>query len=73
MKKSSKQEYIDYRINSARETFEAAKTLAKDKHWNSVINRLYYVCFYAILPCYINMMSMPVLIPDKNINSPHIL
>lgn len=48
MKKSSKQEYIDYRINSARETLEAAKTLAKDKHWNSVINRLYYVCFYAI-------------------------
>jgi uncharacterized protein (UPF0332 family) len=48
MTKSSKQEYIDYRLNSARETLEAARTLANDKHWNSVINRLYYACFYAI-------------------------
>ena len=48
MSKSSKKEYIDYRLNQAKETLEAAKSLARDKHWNSVINRLYYSCFYAI-------------------------
>lgn len=48
MKNSLKQEYIDYRLNRAKETLEAAKSLARDKHWNSVINRLYYSCFYAI-------------------------
>ena len=48
MKKSSKQDYIEYRIKTARETLEAAHSLAKNGHWNSVINRLYYVCFYAI-------------------------
>jgi uncharacterized protein (UPF0332 family) len=48
MKKSQKQEYIDYRLGQARKTLEAARSLARDKHWNSVINRLYYSCFYAI-------------------------
>ena len=48
MTKSGKQQYIDYRINKAKETLNAARSLARDKHWNSVINRLYYVCFYAI-------------------------
>ncbi len=36
MSKSSKKDYIDYRFNQAKETLEAAKSLAKDKHWNSV-------------------------------------
>jgi uncharacterized protein (UPF0332 family) len=48
MSKSSKKEYIDYRLNQAKETLDAAKTLAKSRHWNSVINRMYYSCFYAI-------------------------
>lgn len=48
MTKSPRQDYIEYRINSAKETLNAARSLARDKHWNSVINRLYYVCFYAI-------------------------
>ena len=48
MTKSSKQEYIDYQINTAKETLQAARSLAKDGYWNSVINRLYYSCFYAI-------------------------
>jgi uncharacterized protein (UPF0332 family) len=45
---SSKQDYINYRINTAKETLEAARCLAKEGHWNSVTNRLYYVCFFAI-------------------------
>jgi uncharacterized protein (UPF0332 family) len=48
MSKSLKQDYIDYRIASAKETLKAARLLADNLHWNSVINRLYYVCFYAI-------------------------
>jgi len=48
MSKSSKKEYIDYRLKQAKETLDAAKILARDKHWNSVINRLYYTCFYAL-------------------------
>jgi uncharacterized protein (UPF0332 family) len=48
MTKSIKQDYISYRINSAKETLEAARLLAENKHWNSAINRLYYSCFYSI-------------------------
>ena len=48
MNKSSKIEYVVYRLNLAKETFEAAKSLVKHNHWNSVINRLYYSCFYTI-------------------------
>lgn len=43
-----KEEYIRYRIDSAKETLNAAKLLAEGSYWNSVINRLYYACFYAI-------------------------
>jgi uncharacterized protein (UPF0332 family) len=48
MKKSPEQEYIDYRINTAKDALDAAQILAKEGHWNSVINRLYYACFYAV-------------------------
>ena len=48
MNKPLKEDYIQYRINLARETFQAAKLLAEKGHWISVMNRLYYVCYYAI-------------------------
>ena len=48
MTKSIKQDYINYRIKNSKETLEAARLLAKNEHWNSAINRLYYSCFYAI-------------------------
>jgi len=48
MTSSIKQDYIDYRIQSSKETLKAAKLLAENSHWNSAINRLYYSCFYAI-------------------------
>ena len=35
-------------MQSAKETFQAARLLARNNHWNSAINRLYYACFYAI-------------------------
>ncbi len=41
-------EYVNYRIESARKTFEAAKILAENGFWNSTVNRLYYSLFYAV-------------------------
>lgn len=45
---SLNKDYIEYRLLSAKETYEAAKLLAENSHWNSAINRLYYTCFYSI-------------------------
>ncbi len=45
---NSKENYIKYRLTKADETLLAAKILIENKLWNSVINRLYYACFYAI-------------------------
>lgn len=41
-------EYVQYRIKSAKKTFEAAKILAENKFWNSAVNRLYYAVFYTV-------------------------
>ena len=41
-------EYVKYRIESAKKTFEAAKVLAENEFWNSAVNRLYYSIFYAV-------------------------
>lgn len=41
-------EYVKYRIESAYETFDAAKVLAEHEYWNSAVNRLYYSVFYAV-------------------------
>jgi len=43
-----RKKYAKYRIESARKTFEAAKVLAENEFWNSVVNRLYYSIFYAV-------------------------
>lgn len=43
-----KKEYVNYRIESAKTTFEAAKVLAENGFWNSSVNRLYYSLFYAV-------------------------
>ncbi|WP_301703952.1 HEPN domain-containing protein [uncultured Parabacteroides sp.] len=39
--------YIRYRLEKAHEVYQAAYILADAQQWNSVINRLYYACFYA--------------------------
>ena len=61
MTKSTKQDYISYRINSAKETLEAARLLAENKHWNSAINRLYYSCFYIISALLYKYKLLPIL------------
>ena len=39
--------FVRYRIEKADETYLAAKILYDAAQWNSVVNRLYYACFYA--------------------------
>jgi len=48
MTKFKKEDYIKYRLDRADETLEAAQVLLQNKLWNSVVNRLYYACFYSI-------------------------
>jgi uncharacterized protein (UPF0332 family) len=45
----NQEDYINYRFHRAVESFEEAKILADNAKWNSVINRLYYACFYAVI------------------------
>ncbi len=48
MNKEERAEYVKFRIESAYQTFEAAKSLFENKFWNSSVNRLYYSLFYAV-------------------------
>lgn len=48
MNKQERAEYVKFRIESAYQTFEAAKTLFENEFWNSSVNRLYYALFYAV-------------------------
>ncbi len=43
-----RQEYVKYRMESAFNTLDAARVLAKNGFWNSCVNRLYYSVFYAV-------------------------
>jgi uncharacterized protein (UPF0332 family) len=48
MTNEERREYVKYRIESARNTLEAAKVLSENGFWNSAVNRLYYAVFYAV-------------------------
>lgn len=39
--------YVRYRLEKAQEVYQAARVLYDASQWNSVINRLYYACFYS--------------------------
>lgn len=39
--------YIRYRLEKAKEVYDAARILCDAKQWNSAVNRLYYACFYS--------------------------
>lgn len=39
--------YVRYRLEKAQEVYQAACILYDAAQWNSVINRLYYACFYS--------------------------
>ena len=42
----NKKDYINYRIKKSKEIYTDAILLAKNKRWNSCVNRLYYATFY---------------------------
>jgi len=48
MNSKEKKEYIQYRIETSKKTYEAAKVLADNGFWNSAVNRLYYALYYAV-------------------------
>ena len=48
MTNEERNEYVRYRLESARKTYAAAKVLADNGFWNSAVNRLYYALFYAV-------------------------
>ena len=39
--------FVRYRLEKSEETYQAAQVLYEAAQWNSVVNRLYYACFYA--------------------------
>lgn len=48
MNQDERLEYVKFRMESAFQTYDAAKSLFKNEFWNSSINRLYYAIFYAV-------------------------
>lgn len=48
MTEEERREYVRYRLGSAHTTYLAAKVLAENGFWNSVVNRLYYALFYSV-------------------------
>ena len=42
------QDYIEYRINRAKETIQEVRSHIEKRYWNTAINRMYYACFYAV-------------------------
>lgn len=45
----SRDDYIQYRFQRAEESLDDALILAEKGKWNTVVNRLYYSCFYAVI------------------------
>ncbi len=46
---ANREEYIKYRFIRAEESFDDALILNRKKKWNTVVNRLYYSCFYIVI------------------------
>lgn len=45
----NREDYIKYRFLRAEESLDDAFILAEKGKWNTVVNRLYYSCFYAVI------------------------
>jgi uncharacterized protein len=48
MNEQQRKDYIVFRIEKANNTYYAAEVLSEKELWSSVINRLYYSCFYVV-------------------------
>lgn len=46
---SNRDDYINYRIQRAEESYHDALILADKGRWNAAVNRLYYSCFYIVI------------------------
>lgn len=46
--KSSREEFIIYRVQRAEETLAEADCLAENGHFSGAVNRLYYSCYYIV-------------------------
>ena len=48
MKEYTPEDYINYRLQRAREIIHEVEILIQNSLWNTAINRMYYACFYAV-------------------------
>ena len=48
MTSKEREQYVNYRFESAYRTVKAARMLGDNGFWNSAVNRLYYAAFYAV-------------------------
>jgi len=48
MNQREREQYVAYRLETARSAYHAACVLADNKLWLSAINRFYYAAFYAV-------------------------
>ncbi|NOX48167.1 MAG: HEPN domain-containing protein [Chlorobi bacterium] len=46
---NNREDYIKYRFHRSEDSFDDALILAEKGKWNTVVNRLYYSCFYAVI------------------------
>lgn len=42
------EDYVNYRLQRARETIREVESHIENRFWNTALNRMYYACFYAI-------------------------
>ena len=48
MKKIEKEDYVNYRIQKAKDTIKEVELHIENSLWNTAMNRLYYACYYAV-------------------------
>ncbi len=48
MNDQERNDLVDYRIKRAKDTLKEIEILAENKLWSTMVNRLYYACFYAV-------------------------
>ncbi len=46
---NNRDDYIRYRLDRSKDSYDDALILAERGKWNTVVNRLYYSCFYAVI------------------------
>lgn len=42
------EDYVQYRLNKAKETIGEIEILIKNEYWNTAVNRMYFACYYAV-------------------------